>query len=77
MTPLQAQQLVYPTILSSEVVVGPGNNTPCTQHRTLDQAWRLIGRRPLSPGVGYHCDRGLLEGWYRFRWENLCRILCN
>ena len=51
-----------PGASSSAVTLGPGDNSPCVQYSQLDQAWRQIGRRPLSPGVGYNCDRNLVSG---------------
>ena len=41
---------------SSALTLGPGDNSPCVNYSVLSDYWRMIGRRPLAPGVGYNCD---------------------
>ena len=41
---------------SSALTLGPGDNSPCVNYSVLSEYWRMIGRRPLAPGVGYNCD---------------------
>ena len=57
------------TLSLARLSVGPGDNSPCLQYTVLSDPWRQIGRRPLSPGVGYNCDNGLQAGWFRFMGE--------
>ena len=44
------------TGVSSALTLGPGDNTPCLNYTALSDYWRMLGRRPLAPGVGYNCD---------------------
>ena len=41
---------------SAALTQGPGDNSPCVSYSVLSDYWRMIGRRPLAPGVGYNCD---------------------